>query len=319
MRQRTVTYSPSVTITVTHDCPKHCLYCGFRTDREGLISWESIQATLDRAHTFGAIEVLIMSGEEVEKFLHIRSQLKERGFRTFVDFVYSVCEIILEQGFLPHTNIGVMTYEELAQLKEVNASMGLMLESVDPSIARKVHPQKDIQDRIRTIEDAGRLKIPYTSGILIGMGESVESRFASLGVLADLQKQYGHIQEIIIQNYVPNRGSRLLLYPVSLEEYRDLIVYSKEIMPDVAIQIPPNLNPHWLDLVEAGAEDLGGISPEGDHVNIDSPWEQVMVYEEILTKKGYRLSRRLPVYEKYYSTVLSSPGKIGKHLEAFIA
>lgn len=318
MKGRTVTYSPSVTITVTHDCPKHCLYCGFRTDREGLISWKNIQTTLNNAHRFGATEVLIMSGEEVEKFPHIREQLKERGYKTFVDFVYSVCETILENGFLPHTNIGIMTYDELAQLREVNASMGLMLESVDPGIARKVQPQKNLRDRIRTLEEAGRLKIPYTSGILIGMGESVESRFESLRVLADLQKQYGHLQEIIIQNYVPNRGSRLRPYPLSLEEYKELIAYSKEIMPGVAVQIPPNLNPYWLDLIEVGAEDLGGISPEGDHVNIDNPWDPVTFYQETLAQKGYHLSKRLPVYAKYYQTVLSFPGKIGKYLKAFI-
>lgn len=235
-----------------------------------------------------------------------------------MDFVYSVCETILEQGFLPHTNIGILTYDELARLREVNVSMGLMLENVDTALVRKVHPQKDISDRIRTIEDAGRLKIPYTSGILIGMGESVKSRFESLQVLADLQKQYGHLQEIILQNYVSNRGSKLLMCPVSLQEYQELIAYSKEIMPDVAIQIPPNLNPYWPDLIEVGAEDLGGISPEGDHVNIDSPWEQVAVYEGILAKRNHKLSKRLPVYEKYYKTVVSFPGKIGKYLASFI-
>jgi len=318
MKRRIVTYSPSMTITVTHDCPKRCLYCGFRTDHEGLISQENVRRALDQARVFGAIEILIMSGEEVEKLPHIRAQGKERGFKTFVDFVYSVCETILDHGFLPHTNIGILTYEELAQLREVNASMGLMLENVDTGFARKVHPQKEIRDRIRTIEEAGRLKIPYTSGILIGMGESVESRFESLRVLADLQKQYGHLQEIILQNYVPNRRSRLPWRPVSLEEYKELIACSKEIMPDVAVQIPPNLNPYWLDLVEVGAEDLGGISPEGDHVNIDNPWERVTVYEEALAKKGYQLSKRLPVYEKYYPTVLSFPGKIGKCLSTHI-
>jgi FO synthase subunit 1 len=259
-----------------------------------------------------------MSGEEVEKFPHIRQQLKKRGFKTFTDFVYAVCEAILEQGFLPHTNIGVMTYDELEQLREVNASMGLMLESTDLWVAKKVQPQKDIKDRVRTIADAGRLKIPYTSGILIGMGESVESRFESLRIIADLQIQYSHIQEIIIQNYVPNSRSRLPAQPISLEEYIELITYSREIMPEVTIQIPPNLNPCWLDLIEVGAEDLGGISPEGDHVNIDSPWEQVILYEKALAKRGYRFSKRLPVYEKYYQTVLSFPGKIGKYLETFI-
>jgi FO synthase len=293
-----LTYSPSVTIPLTHDCPWNCAYCGYRSDRQGLIREEEIERLLALGAKWGVTEVLLMAGENADTLPHLRKELVERGHERFIDFAVAVSARALERGFLPHTNIGALGERQLRALKEVNASQGLMLENIDEAFNARVAPQKRAAGRLRTIAAAGRARIPYTSGILIGLGETHASRRESLAALAELHARHGHLQEIIIQNYVPNAGSRWPAQSVAREEYLDLIAHWRELAPDVAIQVPPNLNPHWRDLLPY-IDDLGGISAEGDLINPQNPWSAVEVYAEAARAAGRELVSRLAVYEKF--------------------
>lgn len=297
---RAITFSPSITIPLTHDCPWHCSYCGYRSDAEGLIAPDEFFRLLDVAVGSQATEVLFLSGEVPDTLPHIRRGFDRRGFADFIAFTRWACEQALSRGLLPHTNIGALSRSQLLRLADVNASMGLMLENIDDSFNRSVAPQKSAAGRLRTIETAGELRIPYTSGILIGLGESQDSRRRSLDALAAIHARHGHLQEIILQNYVPNAGSRLFPTPPSptFEEYVELIAQWRRIAPGVAIQIPPNINPYWERLLPL-IDDLGGVSIEGDLVNPLNPWAPPDAYATAAASHGRSLRHRWPVYDSF--------------------
>ncbi len=294
-----LTFSPSITIPLTHACAWRCRYCGYRDAAAGLITEAEIERLLQEGQRSGATEVLVISGENPEQLPRIRRELAERGDATFLDFAVRVCERILDAGLLPHANLGALDEAAYRRLRPVNASMGLMLENVDEAFNRRVAPQKTAAGRLASIAAAGRAKIPFTSGLLIGLGESQDSRLASLQALAELQAKYGHLQEIIIQNYVPNEGSA---WPAAglptLEEYLELISFWREAAPGVAVQVPPNLNPHWAQLLPY-LDDLGGISDEGDVVNPLNRWAKRREYAAAARSVGRRLVERLPVYRQF--------------------
>jgi len=294
---RPVTYSRSLTFVLTHDCPWHCGYCGFRTDHEGLLSDGKLESLLGEAVEGGAREALLISGERPESLPHIRKELAERGFADFWDFANHVADRCARAGLFPHGNFGRMTEAELRLIRPHFVSMGMMLESVQdhPGLA----PEKRSVGRIAGIEAAGRAKIPFTSGILVGWGESQSSRLDSLAQLAELQTRYGHLQEILIQLYVPNAGSR---WPAgslpSLKEYREMVERWREWAPGVAVQIPPNLEPRWPALLP-WLDDLGGISWAKDEVNPTRAWDTVETYADLCRRAGRELVERLPVYESH--------------------
>jgi FO synthase len=248
----------------------------------------------------GATEILFLAGEASDAMPHLRTELKARGFDDFVAHVRWACERALEAGFLPHTNIGAMSPRDFKRLAEVNASMGLMLENIDDTFNRTIAPQKSAKGRLQTLEAAGRARVPYTSGILIGLGESRESRLRSLDALAEIHAHHGHLQEIILQNFIPNEGSRLSFVPKApaLEEYLELIEHWRCVAPGVAIQIPPNINPHWEALLP-WTDDLGGISTDGDWVNPLNPWAPPERYAQACQRQGAELRHRWPVYDAY--------------------
>jgi 7,8-didemethyl-8-hydroxy-5-deazariboflavin synthase CofG subunit len=311
---QSLTFSPSITIPLTHDCPWHCRYCGYRSDEEGLISESEIERLLSIAVKQGATEVLFMSGEMPDTLPHIQKELRQRGFPRFIDFAVAIAERCLEAGLLPHTNIGALSEAQLLALREVNASQGLMLEGVDDVVNQQVAPEKRLSGRIKTLHAAGRARVPYTSGILIGLGESQTSRRNALKVLAEIHQEHGHLQEIIIQNYIKNSGSRWEQgAAVTLEDYLDLIGYWREIASDVAIQIPPNLNPYWKELLP-WIDDIGGISAEGDLINPLNPWKQVDHYREAALTCGRDLVPRPPVYPRY----IREPGWLSDRVAAVL-
>jgi FO synthase subunit 1 len=252
-------------------------------------------------------EILLMSGEGLESLPGPKRQLAERNYPSLVEFAADVARRALKRGLLPHTNIGVLTEEELEHLKPLNASMGLMLENANEGFGRKVHPGKSISRRLETIAAAGRLQIPFTTGILVGLGETQGDRLKSLETLATIHDAYGHLQELIIQNYVPNTRSTIARHRLRLGEYEELISVSQRLMPDVPVQVPPNLNAHWLDCVRFGARDLGGVSTQPDSVNSARPWQPSAWYGRVLEEAGYRLVRRLPVYQRFIERGWVSP------------
>src|SRR5215213_2157579 len=203
---RRVTFSRNLTLSLSRTCRCYCKYCAFATHRAHLHEPDEVERILDGARRHRAKELLVLTGEAPDHHPGVRKRLQELGFEDFTAYVAWVCERALERGLLPHTNLGVLSKADLARLREVTASQGLMLESINPDlVAHQGSPTKHPEKRLETIRAAGDLKIPFTSGILVGIGESEEDRMASLEALAAVHAEYGHIQEVILQNFVPHR------------------------------------------------------------------------------------------------------------------
>jgi len=321
---RRITFSRNFTLSLSRTCQCYCKYCAFATHRAHLYAPEEVERLLDDAARRGAKELLVLTGERPEVNAGVAARLAEHGHEDFTSYVAWACERALERGMLPHTNIGVVSAADLARLREVTASQGLMLESVNPDLA--VHqgsPTKHPEARLRMLRDAGELRIPFTSGILVGVGEAPEERLGALAALAEVQAEFGHLQEVILQNFVPHpryygaepaeiadvaqrsqtHGEPAAMPawadPVSLDDMRALVRECRRLMPDVGVQIPPNLSDWWLPLVEEGATDLGGLSANGDHISPEHPFPSVHRMRKQLAPRGYALTERLCVYPQY--------------------
>ncbi|MET0729929.1 MAG: 7,8-didemethyl-8-hydroxy-5-deazariboflavin synthase subunit CofG, partial [Solirubrobacterales bacterium] len=327
---RRVTFSRNYTLSLSRTCRCYCKYCAFATHRAHLYSPDEVTDRLEQAVRRNAKELLVLTGELPEVNPEVARRLGEYGHSDFVSYVVWTCERAIERGLLPHTNLGVLSRDDLARLREVTASQGLMLESVNPDlVVHQGSPTKDPAVRMATIDAAGELRIPFTSGILVGIGETENERVAALEALAASHERHGHLQEVILQNFVPHPryygrevaeiadaateerwtgdGSPLgdeLPRPdwasdVTLEEMKRLVAESRRLMPDVGIQIPPNLSDWWVDLVEAGATDLGGLSANGDHISPEHAFPSPHQVRKRLAPRGYALTERLCVYPQY--------------------
>lgn len=295
-----VTYSPAYTLVPTYECFNRCTYCNFRTE-PGQSAWLKLseaQRQLERLQSEGVCEILLLSGE-----VHPRSPKRKSWFQR----IYDICELALELGFLPHTNAGPLSFAEMAQLKQVNVSMGLMLEQLTPKLLQTVHrqaPSKVPAVRLQQLEWAGELQIPFTTGLLLGLGETEADWWETLEVIAQIQQRWSNIQEVILQPHSPGHQqsfSASAFHPYQLPE---VIATAREILPStIAIQFPPNLlsDPKFiLECIAAGATDLGGIGPK-DEVNPDYPHTDLSFLAEILATAGWVLVPRLPVYPPYQS------------------
>src|SRR4051794_30035572 len=321
---RRVTFSRNFTLSLSRTCQCYCKYCAFATHRAHLYSPPEVERLLDDAARRGAKELLVLTGEKPEVNAEVAARLASYGHDDFVSYVAWACERALERGMLPHTNVGVCTRDELARLRQFTASQGLMLESTNPDlVVHQGSPTKHPAARLETIRTAGELRIPFTSGILVGIGESPEERIDALRALADVHADHGHLQEVILQNFVPHpryygaepaqiadeaqreqtHGEPAPLpawsQPISLDDMRLLVRESRRLMPDVGVQIPPNLSDWWLPLVEEGATDLGGLSANGDHISPEHPFPSVHRMRKQLQPRGYALTERLCVYPQY--------------------
>jgi FO synthase len=331
MRRR-VTFSRNLTLSLSRTCRCYCKYCAFATHQAHLYAPEEVLEIIDGAARRQVKELLVLTGERPEVNPEVAARLREYGHEDFTAYVVWTCERALERGLLPHTNLGVLSLEDLARLREVTASQGLMLESISERLMETVHagsPTKHPARRLETIRAAGELRIPFTSGILVGIGETEEERVQSLEALAAVHAEHGHIQEVILQNFVPHQryygeepadiadaaareywrtgvaDSRPELplpewaCPVSIEDMKRLIAETRRLMPDVGIQIPPNLADWWGELVAAGATDLGGLSANGDHISPEHPFPSPHQVRKELQRDGVALTERLCVYPKY--------------------
>jgi FO synthase len=342
MRHRRVTFSRNLTLSLSRTCRCYCKYCAFATHTAHLYAPEEVIEILDGAARRNVKELLVLTGERPEVNPEVAARLRDYGHEDFTAYVVWACERALERGLLPHTNLGVLSREDLGRLREVTASQGLMLESVSERLMKTVHagsPTKHPARRLETIRAAGELRIPFTSGILVGIGETEDERVASLQALADVHAEHGHIQEVILQNFVPHQryygqepaqiadeaareywrtgvvaDSRPELplpewaCPVSIEDMKRLISETRRLMGDVGIQIPPNLADWWGELVAAGATDLGGLSANGDHISPEHPFPSPHQVRKELQAEGYALTERLCVYPRYIDPEWVAPG-----------
>ncbi len=324
MRRR-VTFSRNVTLSLSRTCRCHCKYCAFATHQPHLHEPEEVERLIDRAARRNVKELLVLTGEAPDHHPGVRAKLERLGFADFTAYVVWACERALERGLLPHTNLGVLDRDELARLREVTASQGLMLESINPDlVAHQGSPTKHPEQRLGCIAAAGELRIPFTSGILVGIGESEEDRIASLEALAG----FDHVQEVILQNFVPHRryygeepaeiatdaadafwrtglhatpehGAPAWATPVTLDDMKRLIGEARRLLPGVGIQVPPNLADWWPELVAAGATDLGGLSANGDHISPEHPFPSPHQVRGRLAQDGVALAERLCVYGRF--------------------
>lgn len=310
-----ITFSKNVFIPITEICKNDCGYCNFKKSPDEAIilkSKDEILEELKIAEKYGCKEALFTYGEDADDEEVVLRRLKEFGYENMTDYVVDVCRMTLDEtNLIPHSNGGNYSYSDLKKLKEVNASMGLMLESSSSRLmelpAHRSSPGKHPKRRIETIANAGKLKIPYTTGILIGIGETKEEIVDSLLTIRKLYDTYGHIQEVIIQNFTPTPNIEMKDYDtVSLFDMMKTVIVGKLIFEDtdVSIQVPPNLNYDTAQIfLFCGADDWGGVSPLSiDFVNPDSPWPSLEELEKITENAGFELKERLCVYDKYISS-----------------
>ncbi|MGF1537360.1 MAG: 7,8-didemethyl-8-hydroxy-5-deazariboflavin synthase subunit CofG [Elainellaceae cyanobacterium] len=301
---RVVTYSPAYTLVPTYECFNRCAYCNFRVD-PGDDAWLSLAEARTRLSQLPAetSEILILSGE-----VHPSSRRRQAWF----ELIYSLCQLALEQGFLPHTNAGPLLYEEMAQLKQVNVSMGLMVEQVSPHLMQTVHqyaPSKFPKLRLQQLQWAGELGIPFTTGLLLGLGETEADWRDSLTAIAQVHQRWGHVQEVILQPHSVGHQQPWRGVTLAGEDLVRAVAIAREVLPaDITIQVPPNLiaPSALLDCLGAGAGDLGGIVPK-DEVNPDYLHRHQM--RALLREAGWSLQPRLPVYSQYDSWLPSNLGR----------
>ena len=323
-----ITYSRKVFIPLTNLCRDYCGYCTFRRDPGDpgahTMTPDEVLAVAREGEKLGCTEALFSLGDKPELlFPEMRETLRRLGYKSTLHYLEAMCKLVLrETNLLPHPNPGLLSAEWISRLSEVSPSMGLMLETTNASLlaAGAAHdnaPDKLPARRLRTIEEAGKRNVPFTTGLLIGIGESPEDRIDTLLAIRDLHERYGHIQEVIIQNFRVKATIPMAHWPEpSHGDMLRAVAVARLLLPDVNIQAPPNLSaPYYDDLMDAGINDWGGISPlTPDFINPEKPWPHLDQLRLRTEAKGFALRQRLPVYPEFISSVTSKPGLLADKL-----
>lgn len=322
-----ITYSRKVFLPLTNLCRDYCGYCTFRKDPGDpgakTMTPDEVLEVVTTGAKLGCKEALFSLGDKPEAlFPEMRRELQRYGHRRTLGYLAEMCQLVLEHSpLLPHANPGVMGPKDLERLREVNASMGLMLETTSyrllgQGLAHDNAPDKDPAVRLKTIENAGKLRIPFTTGILIGIGETFAERVDSLCAIRELHERYGHIQEVIIQNFRAKPGIPMHAHPepTLLDFLRTIAVARLILGGEMNLQAPPNLTPEQYQLlITAGLNDWGGISPLTiDFINPEAPWPQIRTLEQVSAALGLRLRQRLAIYPEY---IVQKPGFMAPALE----
>jgi FO synthase len=325
----TVTFSKKVFIPLTTLCRDYCGYCTFRKDpgQPGahFMTPDEVLALAEQGRRAGCKEALFSLGDQPERiFPQAREFLRQQGFARTLDYLAAMCELVLDRtGLLPHANPGVMDRAALERLKNSNASVGLMLETVSARLMRGDLPHAKAPDkvpavRLRTIEEAGKLSIAFTTGILLGIGETMEERVDSLFAIRELHEQYGHIQEVIVQNFRAKPEIPMARHPEpSLGDMLRTIAIARLILgPRMNIQAPPNLSyADFPRLLEAGINDWGGISPvTKDFINPEAAWPQISKLGTETNARGFALRERLALYPEFIEREAFASSAIRKRL-----
>jgi 7,8-didemethyl-8-hydroxy-5-deazariboflavin synthase CofG subunit len=327
-----ITYSRKVFLPLTNLCRDYCAYCTFRRDPNEpgahTMTPDEVLAVAHEGEKLGCTEALFSLGDKPELlFPEMRETLRLLGYKSTLHYLEAMCELVLrETSLLPHPNPGLLSSEWIARLAAVSPSMGLMLETTNtalraPGAAHDNAPDKVPAKRLRTIEEAGKQNVPFTSGLLIGIGESLEDRVDTLLALRDLNDRYGHIQEVIVQNFRVKPTIPMANSPEpSRGEMLRAVAVARLLLPNVNIQAPPNLSaPYYDDLVDAGINDWGGISPlTPDFINPEKPWPHLEQLRLRTEAKGFSLQQRLPVYPEFLATLAAKPGLLSEKLRAAV-
>lgn len=299
-----ITYSRNVFLPITNLCRNECPYCGFRGDPEDdawVMSKQEVLELAERGEEAGCSEALITLGEKPEVHDMMKERLGEWGYSSTVEYLEELAREILELGLLPHINPGILEKDDLLRLRRWSASMGLMLESSTELPVHERSPGKDPELRLNTIKAAGGAKIPFTTGILVGIGEDWGDRVKSLLDIREINEKYGHIQEVIVQPFVPKENTPMEdKSPPTHIDILNTVSLAKSIMPDMNVQVPANLVDRFTDFFLIGANDIGGISTvTPDFINPEKPWPKIHELKPKFEGLGYVLKERLPIYPEF--------------------
>jgi FO synthase len=325
-----ITYSKKVFIPLTNLCRDYCGYCTFRKDPgeagAHTMTPEQVLAVAHAGQKLGCTEALFSLGDKPELlFPEMRVTLGHLGYKSTLHYLEAMCALVLrETTLLPHPNPGLLSAEWIARLAAVSPSMGLMLETTNTALlahgeAHDNAPDKVPAKRLRTIEEAGKQGVPFTTGLLIGIGESPEDRVDTLLAIRELQERYGHIQEVIVQNFrVKPEIPMAHWQEPSRTEMLQAVAVARLLLPEVNIQAPPNLSaPYYEELVDAGINDWGGVSPlTPDYINPEKPWPHLEQLRRRTEAKGFELRQRLPVYPEFVGAVVKKPGLLSERVRA---
>lgn len=322
---RTITYSPKVFVPLTTLCNDICSYCTFAKPPGAggeYLPPQDVAAIVNAGHAAGCTEALFTLGDRPEdRWSQAREWLDARGYDSTLDYVRAMSEMVIETTSLfPHANPGVMDEAAIRSLRPTNVSMGMMLENIsprltEPGMPHHGSPDKEPAVRVATIEAAGRLKVPFTSGILVGIGETNAEIIDSLFALADLHARWSHIQEIIVQNFRAKADTRMRrsAEPIPLWFARVVAVARWILGPEMNLQVPPNLTEQYDIYLAAGINDWGGVSPLTiDWVNPEAPWPHLAELANHTAAAGFQLKPRLPVYPEYISSDWIDEGLLGR-------
>jgi len=312
----TVTFSKKAFFNIINMCKDTCTYCTYKSEpgeeKLSLMSKQDTKQMLSIAKKYRCVEALFVTGERPEqRYQEAKDWLEENGFKSTAEYLVHASEWALEEGLFPHTNAGNLTYDEMKELQKTNVSMGLMLENSSERLSQKgmphyLAPSKRPETRLEVLENSGKLKIPMTTGILVGIGETPEEVIESIFAIKNLHDKYGNIQEIILQNFQPKPDTAMRNSPSAEENYFKIIVsLTRIIMPEMNIQIPPNLSPKsYQSFLSVGINDWGGISPlTPDYVNPEFAWPEIKNVDENSKKAGFDLKCRFPIYPEFFSFI----------------
>ena len=329
-RPSIVTYSRKVFIPLTNLCRDYCSYCAYRRDpgQPGAhtMSPDQVLEVARQGEKLGCTEALFSLGDKPEaEFPEMRELLRKRGYRSTLHYLEAMCDLVLrETSLLPHSNPGLMSANWIERLRSSNPSLGLMLETTSTRLMQKggAHgnaPDKVPARRLKTMEDAGKLGVPFTTGILIGIGETLEERIDALLAIKRLHQQYGHIQEVIIQNFRAKPDIPMANSPEpDTDDLLRAIAVARLLLRDMNIQAPPNLTEdHYERLLQGGIDDWGGMSPlTPDYINPEAPWPHLLDLKRRTEAAGQQLRQRLPVYPEFVSGVIDRGGLLAGRLLA---
>jgi 7,8-didemethyl-8-hydroxy-5-deazariboflavin synthase len=315
-KKNSVTFSKKAFFNIVNLCKDTCSYCTYKAEpgeeKISLMSKQEIKQLLSLAKKFRCVEALFVTGEQPEqRYQEARDWLKTNGFKSTAEYLIHASELAVEMGLFPHTNAGNLNKEDMKELQKSNVSMGIMLENISERLTKKGMPHylaasKKPKARLEVLENAGRLGIPMTTGILIGIGETPTEIIDSILAIRELQEKYGNIQEVIVQNFQPKQDTVMNGFPPTDEKYfKRIVALTRIIIPKMNIQIPPNLSPNsYHSFLTVGINDWGGISPlTPDYVNPEFSWPEIKKVEQNSKNAGFELKCRFPVYPEFFSFI----------------
>jgi 7,8-didemethyl-8-hydroxy-5-deazariboflavin synthase CofG subunit len=315
-KKETVTFSKKAFFNIVNLCRDTCSYCTYkaepREEKISLMSKQEIVQLLRLAKKFRCVEALFVTGERPEqKYQEARDWLKTNGFKSTSEYLIHASELALENGLFPHTNAGNLNKDDLKELQKTNVSMGIMLENISERLTEKgmphyLAPSKKPKTRMEVLENAGHLKIPMTTGILVGIGETPDEIIESIFAIKKLHERHGNIQEVILQNFQPKQDTKMNNFPsADQNHFKTVVALTRIIMPKMNIQIPPNLSPKsYKSFLSVGINDWGGISPlTPDYVNPEFSWPKIKKIERDSEDAGFKLKCRFPIYPEFFTFI----------------